>query len=83
MQARHVLSLPCTPHPCPQAHRTMLGCCSCLRRDISRMAVDGMPSSSASSRIFLRAIISLVTRSFACDNQHMRSHPTSQHVRSA
>ena len=52
---------------CPlQAYRTMLGCCSCLRRDISRIAVEGMPSSSASSRIFFSAIISFVTRSFAC-----------------
>jgi hypothetical protein len=45
--------------------RTMLGCCSCFSREISRMAVLGMPSSSASSRIFLSAMISFVTRSLA------------------
>ena len=36
-----------------------------FNKDISRMAVDGMPSSSASSRILFRAIICPVTRSFA------------------
>ena len=35
--------------------RTMLGSFISLSREISRMAVDGTPSSSASRRIFLRA----------------------------
>ena len=34
---------------------TILGCCSSLRREISRMAVLGTPSSSDSSRIFFMA----------------------------
>jgi hypothetical protein len=42
---------------------TMFRCCISLRREISRMAVDGTPSSSCSSRIFLSAIVSLVYRS--------------------
>lgn len=50
----------------PDNYRTILGCCSCFKREISRIAVDGMPSSSASSRIFFRAMISFVTLSFAC-----------------
>jgi hypothetical protein len=31
-----------------QSHLTMLACCSSLSREISRMAVEGIPSSSAS-----------------------------------
>ena len=44
------------------------GCstCSSLSNEISRIAVDGMPSSSASNRIFFRARISPVWRSLAC-----------------
>lgn len=41
----------------------MLGWASSLRMDISRIAVDGIPSSSDSSRIFLRANISPVSLS--------------------
>ena len=45
---------------------TMLGWgWSSLRMEISRMAVEGTPSSSFSSLIFLRATISLVLRSRA------------------
>ena len=36
-------------------NRTTCGCCSSLRREISRMAVEGTPSSSPSSFIFFRA----------------------------
>jgi hypothetical protein len=36
---------------------TMLGCCNSLRRDISLIAVDGMPSSSFSNLIFFIATI--------------------------
>lgn len=45
----------------------MLGSFISLRREISRMAVEGTPSSSASRRIFLRATMrwSLVVRSRA------------------
>jgi hypothetical protein len=45
------------------ANLTMFRCCISLRREISRMAVDGTPSSSCSRRIFLSAIVSLVWRS--------------------
>mmetsp|Transcript_514 Transcript_514/g.1321 ORF Transcript_514/g.1321 Transcript_514/m.1321 type:complete len:301 (-) Transcript_514:43-945(-) len=45
--------------------RTMLGCWSSLRMEISRMAVLGMPSSSASRRIFLSATSSPLVRFFA------------------
>ena len=41
----------------------MLRCCISLRSEISRMAVEGTPSSSCSRRIFLSAIVSLVWRS--------------------
>ena len=47
------------------AHRTILGCCSSLRREISRIAVLGTPSSSCSNRIFLSAMIVPVSRCFA------------------
>ena len=43
----------------------MLRWCISLRREISRMAVEGTPSSSCSRRIFLSAIVSLVWRSLA------------------
>jgi len=43
----------------------MLRCCISLRREISRMAVEGTPSSSCSRRIFLSAIVSLVALSSA------------------
>ena len=43
-------------------HRTMFGCWSSLRMLISRIAVLGMPSSSASSLIFLSATSSPDTR---------------------
>ena len=43
----------------------MFGCCNSFKRDISLIAVDGMPSSSASNLIFFRAKISPVTRSLA------------------
>ena len=45
--------------------RTMFGCCSSFRMEISRIAVEGIPSSSASSRIFLRAANSPDCRSRA------------------
>ena len=51
----------------------MFGCCNCLSNDISRIAVLGMPSSSASRRIFFSARISPVTRSLAlytCEMHH-------------
>lgn len=44
-------------------YSTMLGCLMPLRREISRIAVDGTPSSSFSSLIFFRATKSPVTRS--------------------
>ena len=40
---------------CRRAHLTTLSSLSSLRRLISRMAVDGTPSSSASNLIFLSA----------------------------
>lgn len=43
----------------------MLQCCISFRREISRMAVLGTPSSSCSSLIFFRAMVSLVRRSRA------------------
>jgi hypothetical protein len=50
---------------CGVAHRTILSSLSSLRSEISRMAVLGTPSSSASSRIFLSATIWFVVTSFA------------------
>jgi hypothetical protein len=44
---------------------TMLPWFISLRREISRIAVEGTPSSSCSRRIFLSAIVSLVTLSSA------------------
>jgi len=44
-------------------YSTMLGCLIPLRREISRIAVEGTPSSSFSSLIFLSATNSPVTRS--------------------
>ncbi len=55
---------PATPSPAhpsgppPASYRTMFSCCNSLRRDISRMAVLGTPSSSDSSRIFFNATTS-------------------------
>ena len=43
----------------------MLACCSSLSSAISRMVVPGMPSSSASRRIFFSATISPVSKSLA------------------
>eukprot|EP01033_Poteriospumella_lacustris_P009764 gene9763-gene10586 len=43
----------------------MLGCRSSFNNEISRIAVDGMPSSSASRRIRFRAIILPDLRSLA------------------
>ena len=42
---------------------TMFGCCSSLSSEISLRAVDGMPSSSSSNRIFFMATKSPVMRS--------------------
>ena len=42
------------------SRRTIVSCFISLSREISRIAVDGTPSSSASRRIFLRATIALV-----------------------
>jgi hypothetical protein len=47
------------------SYLTILLWCISFRREISRMAVLGTPSSSCSSRIFLRAIVSFVRRSLA------------------
>nr|AFK34370.1 unknown [Lotus japonicus] len=43
----------------------MFLCCISFKREISRMAVLGTPSSSCSRRIFFNAMVSLVTRSRA------------------
>ena len=41
-------------------YATMFGCCNSFKRDISRMAVDGTPSSSLSNLIFFKATYLLV-----------------------
>lgn len=52
-------------HRAGQTDLTMFGSSSSLRSEISRMAVLGTPSSSASSRIFLSATVRFVLTSFA------------------
>jgi hypothetical protein len=47
------------------AHRTIFSSFSSFRSDISRIAVEGTPSSSASRRIFFNATISLFPTSRA------------------
>lgn len=48
-----------------ETHRTILSSFNSLSRDISRMAVLGTPSSSASSLIFFKATTSPELMSFA------------------
>ena len=55
---------------------TILSCLSSLSRLISLSAVDGIPSSSTSSRILLRATISLFVLSRACKQRHKSPHPS-------
>jgi len=56
------------------SRRTIVSCFISLSREISRMAVDGTPSSSASRRIFLSATIALVCVSLAASagSSHVR-----------
>jgi hypothetical protein len=46
-------------------NRTMFGCRNSFNKEISRMAVDGIPSSSASNRMRFKAIIVSEMRSLA------------------
>ena len=47
------------------SYLTIFGCLNSFNSDISLIAVEGIPSSSASSRILFKATISSVTLFFA------------------
>jgi hypothetical protein len=57
-----------------ETHRTTFSSFISLRSEISRMAVEGTPSSSASKRIFLRATISPESVFFAVDETRKAWH---------
>lgn len=51
--------------PWSSPNLTILSCCNSFNTDISRMAVDGTPSSSLSRRIFFNATVLPLFRSSA------------------